>query len=68
MFRWGIVSTAKIARVHLIPAIQQSQNGNVHAIASRDAEKARALAASAGAPLAFGCYDDLLASVESKKA
>ncbi len=62
MFRWGILSTAKIARVHLIPAIQESANGNVHAIASRDAEKARALADRAGAPLAFGSYDALLAS------
>ena len=64
MFRWGILSTAKIAREHLIPAIQQSGNGTVHAIASRDGDKARALAARAGAPLAFGSYEALLASPE----
>lgn len=62
MFRWGILSTAQIARAHLIPAIQQSENGTVYAIASRDGEKAKALAARAGAPLAFCSYDALLAS------
>src|SRR5690606_24797712 len=64
MFRWGILSTAKIGREQVIPAIQGSQNGNVHAIASRDAQNARALADTVGAPLSFGSYDALLASDE----
>jgi predicted dehydrogenase len=64
MFRWGILSTAKIGREQVIPAIQGSQNGNVHAIASRDAQKARALADVVGAPLSFGSYEALLASEE----
>lgn len=64
MFRWGILSTAKIAREHLIPAIQAADNGNVHAIASRDAAKARALADKVGAQLSFGSYEDLLQSDE----
>lgn len=62
MFRWGVLSTAKIAREHVIPAIQRSDNGNVHAIASRDEAKARALADRVGAPLAFGSYEAMLAS------
>ena len=62
MFRWGILSTAKIGRDQVIPAIQAASNGNVHAIASRDLAKARALADAVGAPLAFGSYEELLAS------
>ncbi len=62
MFRWGILSTAKIGREHVIPAIQQSENGNVAAIASRDLKKARTLAESVGAPHAFGSYEAMLAS------
>ena len=57
MFRWGIVSTARIGREKVIPAIQQSGNGNVAAIASRDLAKARALAEQVGAPHAFGSYE-----------
>ena len=62
MFRWGIFSTARIAREHLIPAIQDASNGTLAAIASRDLEKARALAARCGAPHAFGSYEEMLAS------
>ncbi len=62
MFRWGILSTARIGREHVIPAIQRSDNGNVAAIASRDLRKAKRLAAQVGAPHAFGSYDEMLAS------
>lgn len=64
MFRWGILSTAKIARVQLLPALQDSENGVVHAIASRDHDRARALADRFGAPLSFGTYEELQASDE----
>ncbi|HWK65743.1 MAG TPA: Gfo/Idh/MocA family oxidoreductase [Rhizobiaceae bacterium] len=62
MFRWGVLSTAKIAREHLIPAIMDSDNGVLSAIASRDLAKARGLAERFGAPHAFGSYEELLAS------
>jgi predicted dehydrogenase len=62
MFRWGILSTAKIGREHVIPAIADSENGVVAAIASRDLAKAQALAARFGAPHAFGSYEAMLAS------
>lgn len=62
MFRWGVLSTAKIAREQMLPAIQDSENGVVSAIASRDHARARALADRFGAPLAFGSYEELLAS------
>lgn len=59
--RWGILSTAKIARTTVIPAIQQSQHGEVTAIASRDHAAATELAAELGIPTAYGSYDALLA-------
>ncbi|OCW55924.1 Gfo/Idh/MocA family protein [Hoeflea olei] len=62
MFRWGILSTAKIGREQVIPQLQDSENGVVTAIASRDHARARALADRFGAPLAFASYEELLAS------
>ncbi|MBN9242397.1 MAG: Gfo/Idh/MocA family oxidoreductase [Mesorhizobium sp.] len=62
MFRWGVLSTAKIGREQVLPAIADSQNGVLAAVASRDPAKARALADRFGAPHAFGSYDELLAS------
>ena len=64
MFRWGILSTAKIGREQVIPQLQDSDNGVVTAIASRDLDRARALADRFGAPLAFGSYEEMLASSE----
>jgi len=62
MFRWGVLSTAKIGREHLLPAIAEAENGVLAAVASRDLAKARALADRFGAPHAFGSYEELLAS------
>lgn len=64
MFRWGILSTAKIGREQVIPQIQDAENGVVTAIASRDEAKARALAARFGIPHVFSGYEALLASPE----
>jgi predicted dehydrogenase len=62
MFRWGVLSTARIAREYLLPAMQEAENGVCTAIASRDLGRARALADRFGAPHAFGSYEELLAS------
>ena len=62
MFRWGILSTAKIGRDHVVPALQDAENGVVTAIASRDEQKSRALADRFGVPYAFGSYEEMLAS------
>jgi predicted dehydrogenase len=62
MFRWGILSTAKIGREQLIPAIVDAENGVLSAIASRDLKKAKALADRFGARHAFGSYEEMLAS------
>ncbi|WP_224549581.1 Gfo/Idh/MocA family protein [Mesorhizobium sp. CA16] len=64
MFRWGVLSTAKIGREQLLPAIVESENGILSAIASRDLSKAKALGERFGARHAFGSYEDLLASKE----
>lgn len=58
--RWGILSTAKIARTQVIPAIKQSQLGQVAAIASSDKTKAEQTAADLDIPKAYGSYKELL--------
>jgi len=64
VIRWGIMGNAKIARDWLIPAIQGSQYAELAAVASRDQDRASALANTLadneGPPLAFGSYEDLL--------
>ncbi len=64
MVRFGILSTAKIGYQHLVPAIGQADNAQLVAVASRDARKARQMAAHFNAPLAFDSYEALLASDE----
>lgn len=62
MFRWGILSTAKIGWEHFIPAVNQADNGILAGIASRDLKKATKLAVKYGALNAYGSYEELLAS------
>jgi len=58
--RWGVISTANIGRAAVIPAIHASRNGELVAVASRDAERARTFAAAHGIPGHFGSYEALL--------
>lgn len=58
--KWGILSTAKIAREKLIPAMQKGKFCEVVAIASREKEQADSIAKKLGVPLAYGSYEDLL--------
>ncbi|MDE3087861.1 MAG: Gfo/Idh/MocA family oxidoreductase [Chloroflexota bacterium] len=60
--RWGILSTGRIGIKALLPAIRESQNGVVAAIASRDLKTAQDAAKANGIPRAFGSYDALLES------
>lgn len=62
MLRFGILSTAKIGRELVVPAMQDAENCVVTAIASRDLSKARAMADRFSVPHAFGSYEDMLAS------
>ena len=59
--RWGILSTAKIAREKVIPGIKGADRCSIVAIASRDEERARAVAAAHGIPTVHGSYEALLA-------
>lgn len=59
--RWGVLGCAGIAAKAVIPAIQSSRLGRVAAIASRDLNKAKEMAARFGIAKAYGSYEDLLA-------
>jgi predicted dehydrogenase len=58
------LSTAKIGRKAVIPAIQRSELGTVVAIASRRAADARAVADDLGIERSYGSYEELLADDE----
>jgi len=58
--RWGILSTAKIGRDKVIPAIQKSNLCEVAAIASRQKEPAEKEAAKLNIQKAYGSYEELL--------
>jgi predicted dehydrogenase len=62
--KWGVLSTAKIGTVKVIPAMQQSEWSEVTAIASRSLEKAKQAASSLGIPKAYGSYEELLSDPE----
>jgi predicted dehydrogenase len=55
-----MLSTAKIGRNAVIPAIQASGNGEVVAVASREADRARHFAAELSIPRHYGSYQALL--------
>jgi predicted dehydrogenase len=62
--RWGILSTAKIGVVKVIPAMQQGQHCEIAAISSRDLNEAKRVALTLGIPKAYGSYEDLLSDSE----
>jgi predicted dehydrogenase len=58
--RWGILSTAKIGREKVIPALQKGSLCEVAAIASRKKEQAEKAASSLNISKAYGSYEELL--------
>lgn len=62
--RFGILSTAKIGRRKVIPAMQQSEYCQVTAICSRTLDSARRYADQLGIVNAYGSYEELLADPE----
>jgi predicted dehydrogenase len=58
--RWGILGAANIAVKSVIPAMQASENCEIIAIASRNTEKAKKVAADFNLPRYYGNYEDLL--------
>lgn len=61
--RWGLLSTARINR-RLIDAIRTSGRGEVLAVASREPARAKSYAKEWEIPMAFGSYEEMLASGE----
>ena len=59
--RWGLLSTANINR-RLIPAIRASRRGQLVAVASRSLASAQDYAHHWEIPVAFGSYEEMLAS------
>jgi len=59
--RWGILSTAKIAREKIIPALRENPSQHeIVAIASRTPDAARTAADKLGIPVAHGSYEALI--------
>lgn len=64
MLKFGIMSTAKIGYEQVVPAIQQASNAKLVAVASRDGKRAKSMAETFNAPLAYDSYEALLESSE----
>jgi len=62
--KWGVLGAASIAIQRMMPAMREAPSATLHALASRDEGKARAVAAKFEAPRAYGDYDSLLADPE----
>ena len=62
--KWGVLSTAKIGRKQVIPAMQKSDDVDVIALASRDLANAQEIAKELGIPKAYGSYEEMLADPE----
>lgn len=60
--RWGVLGAARIAIRSVLPAFASTRHAQAVAIAARDPERARAVAAQFGIAHAYGSYDDLLAN------
>jgi predicted dehydrogenase len=59
--RWGILGPGRIA-VRLVRAVALSERGELAAVASRDAGRAAAFAATHGVTRSYGSYEELLAA------
>lgn len=59
--RWGVLSTANIGTVKVIPAMQRGRYCEVSAIASRDKSRAKTAAQELGIPKTYDAYEALLA-------
>ncbi len=61
---WGVLSTAKIGREKVIPAMQKGRWSHIAAIASRSLASAQTVATEIGIATAYGSYEELLADPE----
>ncbi len=61
--RWGILACGNIANA-FAKVVNEADNSVLHAVASRDVEKAQAFAQKHGASRAYGSYEAMLADSE----
>ena len=61
VLRWGILSTADIARRKVVPGMRKARRCEIVAIASRDAATVSRVATELGIPRAHASYEALLA-------
>ena len=59
--RWGVLGASRFALKVSLPSMKRGPLTQLAALASRDADKARAAAKSLGIPTAYGTYEELLA-------
>lgn len=64
LFRWGVLSSAKIAREHVLPAIVRSETSVLQAVSSRDSGLAQILAQRFGAQRWYDSYEAVLSDPE----
>ncbi len=62
--RWGVLGWARIAHQNVIPAIQRSRNGVLHAVASRSESKLAECQAALNPPRLHRSYEDLVRDPE----
>jgi predicted dehydrogenase len=62
--RWGILSTAKIGREKVIPAMQLGQHSHIVAIASANEKQATSIATQHSIAKVYNTYEALLADTE----
>lgn len=60
--RWGIIGCGKIAEKFADDLVADVPNAVLHAVASRDLERAKAFGAKYNTPHAFGSYEEMLKS------
>jgi predicted dehydrogenase len=58
--RWGIISTANIAKAKLVPAMKASPWCDVVAVGSRSLESAKSFAEEFDIPNAYGSYEEVI--------
>lgn len=61
--KFGILSTANIARKAFVPGLDRSEH-EIHAVASRDRSRAESFAGAIGGARAYGSYEELLVDDE----
>jgi len=59
--KWGVLGAGSVAQRRAMPAIQKADNAELHALLSRNADRAKRLATEHGAATAYTTMDALLA-------